>query len=228
MVSTNELSRAELKRELLAHVEAVAAGGAAYSDEEFARLERLVAAIRPLSPLPEPINTPARVQGRWATAFAHFGARHSAGKLEVHDSNLKIQSFNQFPPAPIRVQRICQEIASGPQAYNNVIDFTTPDGQASGMIIVRGRYRGDAAEPQRFGVDFYRIEIAPTHGTTEVQLRAGLGFVPEQRLAAERKPPKLYSDVVYLDEDMRINLGSLGGMYLLRRLNERGVSVAVD
>ena len=34
------------------------------------------------------------------------------------------------------------------------------------------------------------------------------------------KPPRVSSDVVYLDDEMRINLGSLGGMYLLRRSAE--------
>jgi hypothetical protein len=228
MAGDPQITRAELKAALLAHLDSVAARGTSYSEQDFARLEGLVSAIRPLSPLPRPLTTPERVQGRWATAFAHFGARHSAGKLERHDSNLKVQSFNLFPPVPIRVLRICQEIATAGQAYNNVIDFETPDGKASGLIIVRGRYHGSADAPQRFGVDFYRVEIAPRAQTDEAQLRASLGFGAEQPLIADRKPPKLYSDVVYLDEDMRINLGSLGGMYLLRRLLEPGVSVSID
>ena len=178
------LSTQQLKQELLAHIDHVARRSKAYSDEDFARLEALVAAMRPCSPYPEPFNTPQHVQGRWATAFAHFGARHSAGKLEQHDSNLRVQSFNLFPPAPIRVQRITQEIAVGPQAYNNVIDFVTPDASAQGMIIVRGHYYGDVRQPQRFGVDFYRVEIRPRAGTTEEALRAGLSFDAAQPLTA--------------------------------------------
>ena len=41
-----------------------------------------------------------------------------------------------------------------------------------------------------------------------------------RNMVAEMKPPRVSSDVVYLDDEIRINLGSLGGMYLLRRSTE--------
>jgi hypothetical protein len=49
-----------------------------------------------------PLDTLDKVVGRWDTDFAHFGGKHSAGKPKVHDSDLKLQSFNRFPAAPIR------------------------------------------------------------------------------------------------------------------------------
>ena len=39
------------------------------------------------------------------------------------------------------------------------------------------------------------------------------------------KPPKLSSDVIYLDDALRINVGSLGGLYLLRRSDEPAISI---
>jgi hypothetical protein len=213
-----------LKQQILAHIESQDAAGG-FSDAAFEQLAALVEAIRGESPVADPGRRPERLEGRWDTAFAHFGAKHSAGKTRVHDSNLKVQSFNRFPPAPIRVLRICQEIACAGSAYNNVIDFVTPEGGARGQIVVRGVYRADAGNAQRFAVDFQRIEISPRDGTTGSELRASLGFGADEPLAAALKPPRVHSDVVYLDDDMRINLGSLGGLYLLRRSAQPPVSV---
>jgi hypothetical protein len=213
-----------LKQRILAHIDSQDAEGG-FSDAAFEHLARLVDAIRRESPVPDPGRRPERLEGRWETAFAHFGAKHSAGKTRVHDSNLKVQSFNRFPPVPIRVRRICQEIACAGSAYNNVIDFDSGDGLAHGQIVVRGVFRADAVDAQRFAVDFQRVEISPREGSSEAALRGALGFGASARLAEPLKPPRLHSDVVYLDDDMRINLGSLGGLYLLRRSATPPVSV---
>lgn len=213
-----------VRAQLLAHLELQDAAGG-FSDEAFARLQALVTEIRAESPVPAPMLALDRVEGRWETVFAHFGARHSAGKTRVHDSDLKVQSFNRFPAAPVKVTRICQEIARAGCAYNNVIDFLTPNGAARGVMVVRGVFRGDDANPQRFVVDFVRVELHPVAGTSELQLREGLGFTAVEPLLVDLKPPRLHSDVVYLDDDMRINIGSFGGLYLLRRSPEPPFSI---
>ena len=101
---------ATAKEKLLAHLDLQDEVGA-FSDEAFDELGRLVEAIRLENVYPAPLDTLDKVVGRWDTDFAHFGGKHSAGKPNVHDSDLKWQSFNRFPAAPIRVTRICQEIS---------------------------------------------------------------------------------------------------------------------
>lgn len=213
-----------IKDDLLALLDTQHAQGG-FSDAGFARFGELVKAIRVESPYPEPMNTLERVEGRWEATFAHFGGKTSAGKTRVHDSTLALQSWNRFPPAPIRVLRICQEISRGGNAYNNVIDFAAPDGAALGMIIVRGVFRAEAGNPQRFVVDFGQMEIRPRGGTNEAQLRVALGVAADEPFTAEMKPPKLSSDIVYLDDSMRINLGSVGGLYVLKRSQEPPASL---
>jgi len=216
--------RTTIKDDLLALLDSQDANGG-FSDAAFGRLGELVEAIRAESPYPEPMQCLDKVEGRWEATFAHFGVKHSAAKTRVHDSTLAMQSWNRFPAAPIRVLRICQEISRRGNAYNNVIDFTTPGAQAEGRIIVRGVYRGEPGQPQRFVVDFTGMEIQPRGATTEAALRASLGFDAAQALSAEMKPPKLSSDVIYLDDEFRINVGSLGGLYLLKRSDEAPVSI---
>ena len=54
--------------------------------------------------------------------------------------------------------------------------------------------------------------------------KLAIAFGPADPLVAELKPPRLHSNVVYLDDTYRINIGSLGGLYVLRRLAEPAVS----
>ena len=218
---------ASLKSEILDVVER-ALPETGLSEEDFNRLERLAALISERSVYPEPIRTPERVEGRWETLFAHFGVRHSAGKPRVHLSTLKQQSFNRFPALPIRVTRILQEVAVEGQAYNNVIEIATPDGAATGYMVVRGRYSEHAdGDPRRFGVEFYQVEIHPGPGVSDDALRSALGLKPAADLIRPLKAAKLHSDVIYLDDEIRINRGGLGGLYVLRRLSEPGVSIAL-
>lgn len=219
-MNTTELGA---KDRLLAHIDSQE-GPEGFSDDAFAELGRLVEALKPHSPVPHPMDALHKVEGRWETRFAHFGARHSAGKPKVHDSTLKVHSFNAFPAAPVRIERICQEVSREGRAYNNVTDFSTPDG-ARGSIIVRGRYSGDEGNRQRFAVEFYRVELRPGTGIDEARLRAGLGFDADQALTHELTPPRLHSDVVYLDDELRINVGSFGGLYVLARSAEPPVSI---
>lgn len=215
---------ATIKDDLLALLDSQDANGG-FSDDAFRRLGALVEATRAESTYPEPMRTLERVEGRWEATFAHFGVKHSAGKTRVHDSTLAMQSWNRFPASPIRVLRICQEISRRGNAYNNVIDFTSPDGVVEGTIIVRGVFRSEDGNPQRFVVDFVRLEIRPRGATSEAALRAGLGLSADEPLVADMKPPKLSSDIIYLDDALRINVGSLGGLYLLRRSAEPAVSI---
>lgn len=221
MVSAQQLN------DLITLIDAEDRHGQPWGEESFSKLGTLVAALQPHTQFPAPVDAPAAITGRWETLFAHFGARHSAGKPKVHDSNLKVHSFNRFPPSPIRVLRMCQEIDAATAAYNNVVDISAPaaDGSAvHGTVIVHGRYRGEDADRQRFDVDFYRVELRPGPGVSEADFRAAIAFAPTDPLEAELKPPRLHSNVVYLDDTYRINIGSLGGLYVLRRLNEPAVS----
>jgi len=225
---TPAAARAEARARLLSHIDLhdspqgeVQGGPGGYSEEAFAELGRLVDALKPHTPIPAPMDAQERVEGRWETLFAHFGARHSAFKAKVHESNLKIQSFNLLPPTPVRIERICQEISRTGSAYNNVIDFVAMDGRTRGLIIMHGRYREEADNRQRFAVDFHRIELRPAAGVTEAELRAALELPADTPLIHELTPPRLHSDVIYLDDDLRINVGSFGGLYVLRRSADR-------
>lgn len=214
-----------VKRELFEVLDAMDAKGG-LTAERFARLGEVVEALRKVSPVPDPIVRQDLVEGRWETQFAHFGSRESAGKTRAHDSDLRTHTFSQFKPVPIRVTRICQEIAREGSAYNNVVTFSAPDGAFAGQIVVRGGFRADPdGNLRRFMVDFKAAELHPQDASAEQVLRERLGLTQGEPLQKSFKSPKLHSDIVYLDDDTRVNMGGYGGIYVLRRVAEPGFSV---
>ena len=220
--------REQLKRELFALIDSMSPAGG-LSATAFERLQHLTVELGDVSAVPQPAVEPQCVAGRWENLFAHFGARASAGKTRVHDSDLRTHSFSQFAPLPIRVTRMCQEIAVADAAYNNVVSMHARDDSFRGYIVIRGRYKGDSGgNPKRFAVEFYRAELHAADAASELALRQQLELGGDAPLQKAFKSPRLHSDVVYLDDDIRINVGSYGGLYVLRRLHEPGVSVAFD
>ncbi|MEE4206711.1 MAG: hypothetical protein V2I39_10475 [Erythrobacter sp.] len=197
-----------------------------YDDATFERIHALIGELVPLTPVPRPIDRQDFVASPWGSHFAQFGPRHTAGKPIRHVSSLKLQSFGVFGDIPIKVHEIDQEIRVDGRHYNNVTEIATPDDAHCARLIVWGRYDIPGDQPQRYSVEFYAVEIVPPDGVSEEDLRAQFGLEPDAALRRELKPPKLHSDVVYCDEDMRINFGSMGGVYVMNRRTGPGKSVA--
>ncbi len=215
---------AAAKAELLAAVAGAQPDGT-YDDAGFARVAAAIAVLVPLTPTPSPFATPQVVAGPWRSIYAQFGPRHTAGKPVRHRTTLNLQSFNHFPAIPVTVEGIDQEIGPPGADYNNVVAVTPADGGPTAELIVRGRYSLAAALPQRYTVDFYGVELRAA-GIDGDGLRAAFGLPEGHALRHDLKPMKLHSDVVYCDADLRINFGSMGGVYVLRRLPGPGRTLA--
>ncbi len=216
---------APVKAELLSAIAAAEPDGT-YNDANFARIHAAIAQLTPLTPTPSPYATPGFVASPWRSLYSQFGPRHTAGKPTRHATTMNLQSFNKFPAVGMLVTDIDQEISADGANYNNVMSIATPDGAHPAELIVWGRYVIDAATPQRYTVDFYAAELRPPAGVSDAEVRAQFGLDADHPLRSDLKPMKLHSDVVYCDDDMRINFGSMGGVYVLRRLTTPGKSVA--
>ncbi len=215
---------ATLKSELQAAIAGARPDGT-YEDAVFDRIHAAIAGLTPLTPTPSPFATPDVVQSPWRSLYSQFGPRHTAGKPTRHQTTMNLQSFNKFPAVDMLVSDIDQEIRIADAHYNNVISVTTLDGAHRAELIVWGRYSIDAAAVQRYVVDFYAVELRAPTGVAAAELRAQFGLPVDHPLKSDLKPMKLHSDVVYCDADMRINFGSMGGVYVLERLATPGKSV---
>jgi hypothetical protein len=213
-------AREALKHDLLSLLAAFDAGNSDGSD-----IVGMIEALASLSPIPDPNNHLPAVAGGWTTLYASFGAGRSKGRSHHDDSTLGLQTFKAFPDTPIRVKEIIQEIGLATNAYNNVVRFETVDGACPGVIIIHGDYEPDAEDARRFRVVFHGAEIRGADGSDDAALRRSAGLPDDAALKRDFKPAKLHSDVVYLDETMRINKGGMGGVYVLERRTEEAISL---
>lgn len=213
-----------LKHDLRCAIDDCRADGT-YDEAQIERVHALIAALLPFNPTPRPIDAQGFVESPWGSHFAQFGPKHTAGKPIRHATSLKLQSFNVFPDLPIKVDELSQEIRVEGAHYNNVTEVLTPDEAHRARLIMWGRYQLDPEAPQRYAVDFYAVELLGVDGADDEAVRAWFGLEPGAPLRRALKPPKLHSDVVYCDDDMRINFGSMGGVYVLNRLAGPGKSV---
>jgi PAP_fibrillin len=216
---------AKLKANLLAAIAASDADGR-YEDGAIDAIHATIAELTPHSPIPRPIDEQAKVAGPWKSLFAQFGPKHTAGKPITHETSFKLLSFNNLPDMPLRLLEIEQEIHAVSKDYNNVHLIETLDGSLRAHLIIFGHYSIEPDTPQRYGVEFSRVGLLNPDGLSDEQLRQAFGFAPDQSLDISFKPPKLHSDVVYCDDDLRINFGSMGGVYVMTRLHHHGHSVA--
>ncbi len=212
-----------IKQDLLLLVETFNTGQSGPPDH--AQVAALVDAISPLSPIPDPNHHLESVAGSWASIYASFGAGHSKGRAHHDDSSLALQTFKAFPDIPIHVSDILQEIDLETKAYNNVVLFKTTTDGLDGLIIIHGRYECDPDNVKRFRVVFDCAEVRGAEGVSEGDLRRSLGLLDDFALKRDFKPAKLYSDIVYLDGQTRINIGGMGGLYVLERRAEPAISI---
>jgi hypothetical protein len=157
---------------LLAHLDTATPEGG-LSEAGFARLGELVAQIRAHTVYPEPAKRADKLAGRWETLFAHFGARHSAGKPRVHESNLKIHSFNKFPELPISVRALQQVVSADGAHYDNIVSIATPQGGLRAEVVTSGTWVVNPANPLRLDIEFHRVELCPAAGVDATAQRAG-------------------------------------------------------
>jgi hypothetical protein len=190
-----------------------------------ADLEHLVQTLATLSPIPDPTNHLSEVTGSWETLYAVFGQGRSKAKSHQDDSTLGLQSFRAFPDSPIRVKQLIQEIGESPNTYNNVVLFEAADAPVGGTIIIHGTYEADPKDARRFQVTFYCAEVRGRDGASDAEIRAAFGYPDDFALKREFKPAHFWSDVVYLDEAIRINLGGMGGRYVLERRSAPAITL---
>lgn len=169
------------------------------------------------SPIPEPAKQQQAAEGVWRSRFASFGAKHSESMPLKHTSNLAIQSFGNLPKVTVKVEKLLQEIHVESNAYNNVVHLTNETGDAAAVLVMFGKYECDEENAQRYGVSFYRVALFCADDRDDADFRAAFGIDSDTELDKEFRPPALHSDIVYLDDETRINYGKLGGFYVLTR-----------
>lgn len=220
---TDDNELAARKQRVLSLIDAAGTDGS-FDEEPFEELMDALKDLCAVTPTPRPLDDQGFVASPWKTLFASFGPRHTAGKTLVHDTLLSLQSFNKFPKVPVRVLALEQEIHAGTREYNNIAYLSNTDGSARASVIVRGVYGDSSDNRQRYDVSFQQVELVSDDGLDDDALRRAFDLPPEHPLAVEAKA-EFWSDVAFCDDELRVNYGGAGGVYVLERLHHAGRSV---
>jgi hypothetical protein len=152
-------------------------------------IKALAADLEALNPTPAPARADALLKGRWRLLYSSFGLQRQAtlGRL----------SFNVLPrSAPIRVERLFQEVDPATGLYDNVVEYIDESG-VSGVSLTIGMFSP---------ADDRRMDVVFTHAQATGYARTAID---------NARIPPLWSEVTYLDEDFRLNRGSYGSLYVL-------------
>ena len=201
------MDRAALKAELIAEATRSGVLRKATDEELGARIAELALALEKLNPTPDPTGRPDLYVGRWKTLYSTFN-------LEK-ETTLARLSFGKLASGPITVGELYQEV--GPEAegaiYDNVVTFTDAAGKP-GAKVMKGRFTIE--DGHKLGVVFYDVFAIPTDDRAMDSFRTDCGIEGVVRREIEKTPP-LHSSIIYLDEDLRLNRGVYGGVYVLRK-----------
>jgi hypothetical protein len=172
------------------------------------QIETLAAKIELLNPTTEPTKHLDLVQGSWQLLYSTFGLER--------ETTLQRLSFGKFPNVRISVTGIFQEIYLEDQKYNNLIEFTVGDA-VRGIVIVAGRYTIE--NHQRLNIDFWETSVkSVSNDLDELAFREILGINHNLPLVATLAFNG-WSDITYLDDNLRLMRGNQQNLYVLVRKN---------
>ena len=174
------------------------------------QIETLAQNIEALNQNSEPTSHMELVQGRWRLLYSTFGLER--------ETNLSSLSFGKLPNVAVSVTGIFQEIYTAGQQYKNLIEFTVPSG-VKGITVVTARYT--VADSRRLVIDFLETSvIKATEDLSDSAFREALGV--EQNSALESTlSGNGWSDITFLDENLRLMRGNQQNLYVLVRADSR-------
>jgi len=198
---------------------------------ESQRINALIDELAPLSRYPDALNHPEIFRGHWAADY------HSIGRLvggkEAQDEgvgvtvSLKVFSMGRLPDIPSTFLGNGLEIDPETGDYNFVAQFLLGEKRVPSFHFSFAKYRRSEDNLKRFFVDFCGFKVVPADPQMSMdEFAREIGVDDASLLSAELNPrTKLWSDVAYMDDEIRIQLGQLGGHYVMVRTDRPMYSI---
>jgi len=214
--------RLALRRELLDlianHKEGFASG-----TPESQRIDALIDELLPLSPYANALDHPEVFRGHWAAEYHNIGKLVGGAAAQNQGvgvtASLKVFSMGRLPDIPARFLGNGLEIDPATGAYNFVAHFELGEKRVPTYHFSLARYQRREENLRRFFVEFEGFKVVPMDSSMSMErFAAEIGVSDPALLSHDLHPrTKLWSDVAYMDDDLRIQLGQLGGHYVMRR-----------
>ena len=183
-------------------------GGIDASPEQDAAIEGLAKALSELAPDPDPRPVIDKIAGRWRLVYGSF-------KLDRQTTLFRL-SFGKLPKTAITVSDVFQEVRADGTQYDNPVEFTFAEGPAKGLVGVQrtcGHFTHHPELAARLDITFTAARYGPKHEADRERWSAALGE------AAADADAELsfggWSDILYLDDDIRLMRGNAGNLYVL-------------
>jgi len=214
--------REEIRAELLDLIENHKEGFASGTPET-RRINALIDELRELTLYPGALNHSDVFHGHWAGNYYNFGSLIGGDGAKDQGAgvtaSLRVFSMGRLPDIPATHVSTGLEIDSNQGIYNFYSHLKVGSEAVDTHHFTYGRYSKKEDEPDRFFVEFDGFEIIPLDSDLSLEAYCdAIGVVDKSDLKASLLPsPKLWSDIVYMDDEMRIQLGQLGGHYIMFR-----------
>jgi sialic acid synthase SpsE len=146
------------------------------------------------------------VQGRWRLLYSTFS-------LEK-DTNLQRLSFGKLPGVRVRISDIFQEIKISGQEYNNLTEVVGSSG-IKAIVTVNGCYTIENVK--RLNINFIKTSVCAADKSLEsTSFRKALE-VDDDCVLESPLEFSGWSDITYLDENLRLMRGNANNLYVLLR-----------
>lgn len=187
------------------------------------RIDALIDELTPLSKYPNAIDHPEVFRGHWSADYHNIG--RLVGGPQAKDEgvgvtvSLKVFSMGRLPDIPAKFLGNGLEIVPETGAYNFVSQFLLGERQVPTHHFSFARYQRRPENLRRFHVEFTGFKVVPADPEMSLESFAREIGVDDPALLAHELDPttKLWSEVVYMDDDVRVQLGQLGGHYVMMR-----------
>ena len=183
-------------------------GGLDATPAQDVEVERLAAVLEHAS---APVDVAAQrslLAGRWKLLYGGF-------KLE-RETTLARLSFGKLPKIDIRITDVFQEVTADGEQYDNPVEFTFGDGLV-GVQRTCGHFTVCESQSDRLEITFTGARFEPKDPFLDVRRwNAALG-VHDRAEADVAVAFAGWSDVLYLDDELRLMRGNAGNLYVLWR-----------
>lgn len=190
---------------------------------ESKRIDALIDELALQSKYSRALEHPEVFRGHWVAGYHSIG--RLVGGAAAKDegvgvtTSLKVFSMGRLPDIPATFLGNGLEIDPQTGAYNFTSQFLLGEKRVPTLHFAFAKYRHEAEHPNRFFVDFEGLKVVPADPDMSMEAFAKeIGVDDSAQLTAELQPRiKLHSDVAYMDDEIRIQLGQLGGHYVMSR-----------
>lgn len=214
--------REELRAELLELIQNNKEGLGAQTPAT-QRIDALIDELVQVTKYPGALNHPEVFKGHWAGVYVSFG-RLVGGDGATNQgtgvtTSLRVFSMGRLPDVPAQQVYSGLEIKPDSGTYNFYARYIIGKNKIDSHHLTYGRFKRKDENPDRFFVEFDKFEILPVDPDMSLDdYRTAIGAASTDKLSAVLSPsPKLWSHVAYMDDEIRIHLGQMGGHYVMRK-----------